>query len=42
LEDSFKSLGLKNVNIHVHNWDGNRVKSVFSLLESVENKGWSV
>lgn len=42
LEDNFKSLGLKNVNIRVHNWDGNRIKSVFSLLESVENKGWSV
>ncbi|MGC8739464.1 MAG: hypothetical protein ACP5UA_12585 [Candidatus Hydrogenedens sp.] len=42
LESSFKVLGLKNVNIHVHKWDGNRVKNVFSLLQSIENKGWSV
>lgn len=42
LEDSLKLLGLKNVNLHVHSWDGNRIKSIFSLLESIENKGWFV
>jgi len=42
LEDSFKSLGLKNINIRIQSWDGDRIKSMVSLLESIENKGWSV
>lgn len=42
LENNFKSLGLKDINIRVENWDGDRIKSVFLLLESIENKGWTV
>ncbi len=42
LEINLKSLGLKGINIRVESWDGDRIRSVFSLFESIENKGWTV
>lgn len=42
LENNFKLLGLNDVSICVENWDGDRISSIFSLLESIENKGWTV
>jgi len=41
LEESFKSLGIKNVHVHIENWDGNRLPNLFSFLGLVDGKGWS-